>query len=146
MKKGISSFVATVLLIGFTVAVGAILSVWFTTFTRTQTTTVQAGAACAAVSLYVRAIGLSDNNLTLLVSNSGPDDVRVTSAIVTCGGSLASNTNPDLPVASNSLNTTTITLSQDANCNRNNLGISLTAVCSRGGTTSTACPEGTCFS
>jgi archaellum component FlaG (FlaF/FlaG flagellin family) len=146
MKKAISSFVATVLLIGFTVAVGAILSVWFTTFTRTQTTTVQSGAACASNPLYVRAIGLdtNTNTLTLLVSNSGPDSVTITSAVVTCAGALVNSTNPNLPVSSNSQNTTTIKVT--SSCSQTNLGVILTAVCGKGGTTSTACPEGTCFS
>jgi archaellum component FlaG (FlaF/FlaG flagellin family) len=145
MKKAISSFVATVLLIGFTVAVGAILSVWFTTFTRTQTTAVQSGAACTSNPLYVRAIGLDSNNfLTLLVSNGGSDSVTITSAVVTCGGALVNSTNPNLPVSSNSQNTTTIKVT--SSCSQTNLGVSLTAMCGKGGTTSTACPEGTCFS
>jgi archaellum component FlaF (FlaF/FlaG flagellin family) len=144
MKKGISSFVAVVLLIGFTVAVGAILSVWFTTFTRMQTAAVQAGAACAAVSLYVRAIGLTSDNVTLLVSNGGSDSVIVTSTIVTCGGVQANLTNPNLYVATNSQNITTITL-PSGTCTQTNLGISLTAMCIKGGTTSTGCSEGSCF-
>jgi archaellum component FlaG (FlaF/FlaG flagellin family) len=144
MKKAISSFVATVLLIGFTVAVGAILSVWFTTFTRTQTTTVQSGAACASNPLYVRAIGLSEGTLTLLVSNGGSDNVTVTSIIVTCGGNLANSSNPNLLVTSNNQSIETIT--GLSGCTQSNLGVSLTAVCGKGGTTSTACPEGTCFS
>ena len=144
MKKAISSFVATVLLIGFTVAVGAMLSVWFTTFTRTQTSAVQSGAACASNPLYIRAIGLSDDTLTLLISNAGSDSVTVTSIIVTCGGSLAGSTNPDLQVDANSQATATV--AGLTGCTQSNLGVSLTAVCGKGGTTSTACPEGTCFS
>jgi archaellum component FlaG (FlaF/FlaG flagellin family) len=138
--------VATVLLIGFTVAVGAILSVWFTTFTRTQTTAVQSGVACTSNPLYVKAIGLdsSTNTLTLLVSNGGSDSVTVTSAVVTCGGALVNSTNLNLPVSSNSQNTTTIIVT--SSCAQTNLGVSLTAVCGKGGTTSTACSEGTCFS
>jgi flagellin-like protein len=142
--KAISPMIATVLLIGFTIAVGAILSLWFTTFTRTQTATVEAGAACASNPVYVRAIGLSGNTLTLLVSNGGPDSVTVTSAVVTCGGTLVNSTNPDRWVASNSQNTTTILVT--GACNQNNVGVSILAACSKGGTTSTACPEGTCFS
>jgi flagellin-like protein len=144
MKKAISPMVATVLLIGFTIAVGALLSVWFTTFTRTQTATVGAGATCASNPIYVRAIGLSGTTLTLLVSNSGPDSVTVTSAVVTCGGSLVNSTNPTLWVASNSQNSTTILVT--GTCNTGNIGVSITAACTKGGTTSTACPEGTCFS
>jgi len=142
--KAISPMIATVLLIGFTIAVGAILSLWFTTFTRTQTTAVGAGAACASNPVYVRAIGLSSNTLTLLVSNGGPDSVTVTSAVVTCGGNLVNSTNPNLFVASNSQNTTSILVTEA--CSTSNIGVSTVAACSRGGTTSTACPEGTCFS
>ena len=146
MKKAISSFVATVLLIGFTVAVGAILSVWFTTFTKTQTAAVQSGVACTSNPLYVKAIGLDSNTntLILLVSNGGSDSVTITSAVVTCGGALVNSTNPNLPINSNSQNITTIKVT--SSCAQTNLGVSLTAVCGKGGTTSTACPEGTCFS
>jgi flagellin-like protein len=142
--KAISPMVATVLLVGFTIAVGAILSLWFTTFTRTQTAAVGAGAACASNPVYVRAIGLSDTNLISLVSNGGADNVTVTSAVVTCGGTLVNSTNPSLFVASNSQNTTTILVT--GACNPSNIGISILATCGKGGTTSTACPEGTCFS
>jgi flagellin-like protein len=142
--KAISPMVATVLLVGFTIAVGAILSLWFTTFTRTQTTAVGAGAACASNPVYVRAIGLSGGSLSLLVTNGGSDNVTVTSIIVTCGGNLVSSLTPNLLVTSNNQSATTIT--GLSGCTQSNLGISLTAVCGKGGTTSTACPEGTCFS
>lgn len=39
--KGISPMIATVLLLAFTVAVGAILSVWFTSLTTTQTSNLE---------------------------------------------------------------------------------------------------------
>jgi len=143
MNKGISPFVATILLIGFTVSVGAILSVWFTTFTRTQTATVEAGAACVANPIYVRAISLTDDTLTLLISNAGPDSVTVTSLIVTCGGNLASSTNPNLSIPANSQDTTSVP--GLSGCTQGNLGVSLTALCTRGGTTSAECREGTCF-
>ena len=43
-SKGISAMIATVMLIAFTVAVGGILSLWLTTLTSTQTTTVGSSA------------------------------------------------------------------------------------------------------
>jgi flagellin-like protein len=46
--KGISPLIATVLLIAFTVAVGGIISVWLTGFTRTQT---QAVGSQASISI-----------------------------------------------------------------------------------------------
>jgi len=144
MKKGISAFVATVLLVGFTVAVGVLLSVWFTTFTRTQTAGVEAGTACAANPLYVRAIGFDNGNVTALITNGGSDSVNVTTLILTCGGSLVNTTNPNINIAPASQVTTWVR--GHTSCTRGNIGIFITAACSRGGTTSTACPEGTCFS
>jgi flagellin-like protein len=145
MKKAISPMVATVLLIGFTIAVGAILSVWFTSFTRTQTAGVQAGAACATNRIDVRGIGFdSSNNLTMMVLNSGPDDVNVTSVIVTCGGVVKNNT-PNLNLIVKANNQTTTTIIGTSGCTNSNLGISLVAQCSKGGTTQAVCPEGTCF-
>jgi flagellin-like protein len=142
--KAISPMIATVLLIGFTIAVGAVLSIWFTTLSRTQTSLVGTVAACTSNPIYLRAIGLSSNTLTLLFSNGGQDSVIVTSAVVTCGGALVNSTNPNLFVASNSQNTTTIIVT--SSCTQSNTGISIIAACSKGGTTSTTCPEGTCFS
>ncbi len=55
--KAISPMIAVVLLIGFTVAVGGILSVWLSTLTTSQTTTVSSGTEkqvkCTASSLKV---------------------------------------------------------------------------------------------
>jgi len=144
MKKGISSFVAAVLLIGFTVAVGAILSLWFTTFTRTQTAGVEAGTACASNPLYVRAIGFDNGNVTALITNGGTDSVTVSTLILSCGGNPVNTTNPNLGIAPASQ--ATIWIKGDSSCTRNNAGIFITARCDKGGTTSTACPEGTCFS
>ena len=55
--KAISPMIAVVLLIGFTVAIGGILSVWLSTLTTTQTTTVSSGTEkqvrCSASALKV---------------------------------------------------------------------------------------------
>ncbi len=52
--------IAVVLLIGFTVAVGGILSVWLSTLTTTQTTTVSSGTEkqvrCAALSVVIKEV------------------------------------------------------------------------------------------
>jgi len=143
MKKGISPFIATILLIGFTVAVGAILSVWFTTFTRTQTVGIQAGAACITNKIDVKVLGIGDNTTTLLIQNSGPDSVRVTSIIMTCGGVIVNSTNLNLSISPNSQEITSVI--GTAACNAGNIGLDVLAVCGRGGTTSAQCREGTCF-
>jgi len=147
MKKGISSFVATVLLIGFTVAVGAILSVWFTTFTRTQTAAVQSGAACVSNMLYLRALSNTTNSVDLLLSNNGADTVTVNSVIVTCSGNLISNgtLNPSSPTISPGSSQRITAYTSSACSSQNNIGIIVQSSCSKGGTTTTQCPEGTCF-
>jgi flagellin-like protein len=147
MKKGISSFVATVLLIGFTVAVGAILSVWFTTFTRTQTAAVQSGTACVSNMLYLRALSSTNNSVDLLLSNNGADTVTVNSVIITCSGNLISNgtLNPSSPTISPGSSQRITAYTSSACSNQNDIGIIVQASCSKGGTTTTQCPEGTCF-
>jgi len=143
MKKGISPFVASILLIGFTVAVGAILSVWFTTFTRTQTAGVEAGAACASNLIYIRAIGIDNGNVTTLIINGGSDTVTISTLILSCGGSQVNTTNPNLTLSP--ANQTTLWIRGNIACTRNNVGIYISATCSKGGTVSTGCAEGTCF-
>lgn len=58
-SKGISPLIATVLLIAFTVAVAAIISVWLTTFTSTSTQTVSSRAETELYCMY-GGISLSD--------------------------------------------------------------------------------------
>ncbi|MEM5879443.1 MAG: archaellin/type IV pilin N-terminal domain-containing protein [Candidatus Aenigmatarchaeota archaeon] len=149
-SKAVSPMIATILLIAFTVAVGGIISIWLTGFTRTQTAAAGAGAACTVNTVIVRALNsnyLSTNpaNVTLQFLNQGTDSVTVTSLIITCGGSVTNSTsNLGLPVASNTQNTTTVSLS-GSSCTTINLGIQAIAACSKGGTYTATCPEGTCY-
>ena len=152
MKKGISTFVAAVLLIGFTVAVGAILSVWFTTFTKTQTATVQAGAACVSVRLDVSAINLADGILTYTVTNSGPYNVNITTVAFSCEkGSWTNNTYSTSPVTVNAasfliLSENTIHAIGEACTEKGRVSIRVFGRCQEiGGTTEGICPAGTCF-
>jgi len=103
MKKAISSFVATVLLIGFTVAVGAILSVWFTTFTRTQTAGISGAGACAINPVDVEGISLSGNILTYRIINRGIHPVNFTTGSFSCGGIPGMNTSMAILVNGNSV-------------------------------------------
>ena len=152
MRKAISSFVAAVLLIGFTVAVGAILSVWFTTFTRTQTATVQAGAACVSVRLDVSAINLADGILTYTVTNSGPYNVDITTVAFSCEkGSWTNNTYSTSPVTVNAASS--LVLSENTThgigkecTEKMKVAIRVFGKCQEiGGTTEGICPAGTCF-
>ena len=57
-KKGISPLIATVLLIAFTIAIGGVLLIWFSSLTNTQTQTVGTSseklADCAASAITIR--------------------------------------------------------------------------------------------
>ena len=67
--KGISPLIATVLLIGFTVAIAGIISVWITGTTRTQTEIIgeQANlqAECAASSLSIKEVRRSGGQVNV---------------------------------------------------------------------------------
>ena len=73
--KGISAMIATVLLIAFTVAVGGILSVWFTSFTRTSTASVENASVdqtkCSGT--YIDIV-LVDTNTTV-IANRGSQTI-----------------------------------------------------------------------
>lgn len=145
--KGISPMIATVLLIGFTVAVGAILSVWFSTYTKTQTAGVSSATACASTTLDVKVPAVtSDGNVTVLITNNGPSTVNITSVTVTCGANTLTNSNPiGLTGLTNmkpgTSNTTTVTLS---GCTSANVAVDVRAACEGGGVTSGGCPAGGC--
>lgn len=92
--KGISPFIATVLLIAFTVAIGALISVWFTNVTSSQTQTVQSGSdalsKCASTSMTVNEVRYAGNGSSSLVnvtvSSSGTQSLKNVTISVTGGG------------------------------------------------------------
>jgi len=148
MKKAISSFVAAVLLIGFTVAVGAILSVWFTTFTRTQTTAVQAGAACQGTNVKVFSdVSTTPTNITrVYVTNLRSDmDITVTSVIVNCA-KYNSTANPiPFTVLPGQTNYTDVGGAESGlSCTTSNIRISIMGNCSTGGTFIAECLGSAC--
>jgi len=146
MKKGISSFVAAVLLIGFTVAVGAILSVWFTTFTRTQTTAITGSAGCNAgnVKIFSNATTTSSNAVRVYVTNLRSDmSITVTGISVTCGASTSTTASP-LPIIVNAGQTNSSDVSGLTACTISNTRIDITGTCSTGGTLFASCPAGGC--
>jgi len=144
MKKGISPFIATILLIGFTVAVGAILSVWFATFTRTQTTMIQTSAACYAgnIRLFSNLGGSPASAVWVYVTNLRSDmDITVNSVSVACGTSSNTNTTAFIVKAAQTNGTYVSGLS---GCTISNGAIYIVANCSTGGIFTASCAPGTC--
>ena len=73
--KGISPMLATILLVAFTVAVGGIISVWFSSFTRTTTTNVESSSTnqtkCAAT--YIDVLSFTTSGIT--ITNRGDQSI-----------------------------------------------------------------------
>ncbi len=82
--KGVSTFIATILLIAFTVAVGGIISLFLTGFTKTQTGTAESIGTnitkCGGISIdilsvsstvivYANPSGQTLSSITLIASN-----------------------------------------------------------------------------
>ena len=97
--KAISPMIAVVLLIAFTVAVGGLLSVWFTTITTSQTSTVQASGEslgkCAQNSLDIESVkypsSLSPRIVNVTVASVGTQSVKnLTITVVSSGGTATS--------------------------------------------------------
>ncbi|MEM7821409.1 MAG: archaellin/type IV pilin N-terminal domain-containing protein [Candidatus Aenigmatarchaeota archaeon] len=101
--KGISAMIAVVLLIAFTVAVGGLISVWFTTFTRTTTSGVEAATTnqtrCAGAYIKVDSVkslgdyvGIDNTNTTVIYSNPSPHTISSISIISNGGESFVGTT------------------------------------------------------
>jgi flagellin-like protein len=95
--KGVSPMIATVLLIAFTIAVGGIISIWLTGYTRTTTEAVGGGTEkqikCAASILKIKDVSNTSQNVTILVYyESGSESL----SNITCealGGGHSNSTN-----------------------------------------------------
>ena len=89
MKKGISPLIAAVLLVAFTVAIATLIMGWFSSFTRSTTSTISnkttqsVGCANAQISIdevYVKPSSLiNETTTTVIVRNSGYITVGLTS-------------------------------------------------------------------
>jgi flagellin-like protein len=91
--KGISPMIATVLLIAFTVGVGGIVSVWFSSLTSSQTGTVSStaekSAKCDGSSLLVEEVRYKSGHNLVNVTfryNTGSEPLRNITITVTGGG------------------------------------------------------------
>ena len=95
--KGISPMIATILLIAFTVAIGGIISVWMTGFSRTTTGGVEATATnqtkCAGA--YIKIDRVSNTSQKIIYSN--PTNQQLTSI------NLTANDGTYLPLSSTTL-------------------------------------------
>ena len=150
MKKGLSPMIATVLLIGFTVAVGAILSVWFTTFTKTQTSGVAGIGACAINPVDIEAMDLSNGVLTYRVINRGIHPINFTNAIFSCDTGSWMNTSFSVLLQGNSMEFLKENTTQGAGnpcTDRLKVEIILYGYCTDipGSTKEVRCPAGGCF-
>lgn len=87
--KGISPLIAAVLLIAFTVAIATLVAGWFSTLTRTTTSTVtnttRLAVDCSQASINIREVFVKASSgsaiVRALVENNGyMDDMNITSA------------------------------------------------------------------
>lgn len=89
MHKGISTFIAAILLIAFTVAVGGIISFWLTGYTTTSTGAVEASTSnqtkCAGVFIKIDSVTSSK----IIFSNPGNQPISSISIIAGDGTSIA---------------------------------------------------------
>jgi len=74
-SKAISPMIATILLIAFTVAVGGIISIWMTGYTRTTGASVSSATenTTACVGTYPNVISVTSS--AVLVTNPGSEDI-----------------------------------------------------------------------
>jgi flagellin-like protein len=78
--KGISPMLATILLVAFTVAIGGIISVWMSSFTRTTQTNVESAAVnqtkCAGTYIDILSVtGTGTGNSSVMLTNRGNIDI-----------------------------------------------------------------------
>jgi FlaG/FlaF family flagellin (archaellin) len=102
--KGISTFIATILLIAFTVAVGGIISLFLTGFTKTQTGTAESIGTnvtkCGGISIDV----LSVTGTTIVIVNPSSQTITSISLIPNNGTAISLGS---LSLASAGTNSTT---------------------------------------
>jgi flagellin-like protein len=143
--KAISPMIATVLLIGFTIAVGAILSLWFTTFTRTQTTSIPSSTCHGGnVRVYSNVSSIDSNAVRVFISNLRSDmSLNINTITVVCGGSINTiSSSPLITVSPAGINYYDV--SGLSGCTTSNTAITVSGNCSTGGSFAAGCQAGTC--
>ncbi|MEM5815357.1 MAG: hypothetical protein QXD89_02630 [Candidatus Aenigmatarchaeota archaeon] len=145
--KIISSFVATILLIGFTVAIGAIISSWLFSYTRTTTREVSSitckSGSIDLMDVSVLSIDPSTQNLTsILIRNRGKIPLYISSITVMCGSSFNITNLSDVVLSSASqLIFEIIIPSTQKPCalDYSNIGVLVAATCEGGGNVEGEC-------
>jgi len=122
--KGISPMIATVLLVAFTVAVGGILMLWFTSVTRTTTsaasTQIEANTKCAGI-FSIPSVNSADNKVYVAVGGSG---LKVYPLFATVGSTVVTLTSG--PISSGTYGSITVTIG-------GNTSVKITGACEYGG-------------
>lgn len=97
MKKGISPLIATVLIIGFTVALAAIIMTWGTTFSKgiqksTEATTNEQMACAQDVQISLASACVNGNDIQMTIKNDGSKDIKSMAARFYTGASVVGST------------------------------------------------------
>ena len=91
--KGISPMLATILLVAFTVAIGGIISVWFSSFTRTTTANVESASVnqtkCAGTYIDISSVTAS----SFVIVNRGDQNVTNINCFTSDGTSVSPTIN-----------------------------------------------------
>jgi len=101
--KGVSPFIATILLIAFTVAVGGIISLFLTSFTKTETGTAESIGTnvtkCGGISIDI----LSVSETAIIVANPSGQTLSSITLLASNGTTIASG----IPLSVGGTNSTT---------------------------------------
>ena len=98
--KGVSPLIASVLLIAFTVAVATLIMGWMSTYSRTVTSNVSEETAtaidCSKAAINIEHVYVGSashaSNATVVVKNTGFEDLSIKGLIVDTDGSSCDNT------------------------------------------------------
>ncbi|MFA5887722.1 MAG: archaellin/type IV pilin N-terminal domain-containing protein [Candidatus Nanoarchaeia archaeon] len=105
LRKGISPLIATVLIIGFTVALAAIIMTWGTTFSKgiqksTEATSDERMACAQEVQISLASACVGTNTINMTIKNDGSKDIVNMTARFYTGASAVSTAS--LPFATGS--------------------------------------------
>lgn len=124
--KGISTFIATILLIAFTVAVGGIISLFLTGFTKTQTGTAESIGTnvtkCGGISIDI----LSVTSTSIVIANPSSQTITSITLIPNNGTSITG------PSSLASVGTNSTTWTKGTNTSVTAYGLCLSSVAVKG--------------
>jgi len=130
--KGISPMISVVLLLAFTVAVGGILSVWLSGFTRTAAAGVESTATnqtkCAGT--YIDVVSVTSNAITL--TNRGSQTISVIQCFAGDGSNITGVATASLAAGASTAGTWTRGTNTSVVCSGQCLNIGVTGDCESG--------------